>query len=66
MITTKTAFMENLDQYMKLAKVMEIHIMDQNGQITWILSSVKQENILRKLLNIVHPGKRGCAAEVPA
>lgn len=66
MIITEMDFTAKLEQYMKVARITNVYITDQNGEITWFLSGVKRDSFIEKLLDVILPSETGYAAEVPA
>ena len=66
MIITEMDFTAKLEQYMKVARITNLYITDQNGEITWFLSGVKRDSFIEKLLDVILPSETGYAAEVPA
>ena len=66
MIITEMDFTAKPEQYMKVARVTDVYITEQNGKIAWLLSGVKRDSFIEKLLDMILPSEMGCVAEVPA
>ena len=66
MTISLTEFKANLEKYMKLARIADIHITDESQKETWLLTSVKRDRLMKTLLSPIFSGKTVNTANAPS